>query len=274
VHHVLAIGQLIKSISNSSHNHAILIEGPPGFGKTTSVDRALEERGVRAVHLGAYSTPLNLYNFLFENSDKFVVIDDCAGLFIDSTSMAILKAATWPQGGKRTIRWGATSSRAATNEFDFTGKVIMVCNSFPSTPDGEAIKSRSFVRPITVTATEAKKLLREAAVDKGWYKNTKVAVAVSEFLAQRLTEQSVGKISYRTLHMGYELAKDHPENWQDLLMPAIPSGSEDPGQLVKSLAKKKMKVKDQLRVFEEITGLKRRSFFKYRSMANLGRADG
>ena len=224
------------------------------------------------MHLGAYSTPLNLYNFLFENSDKFVVIDDTSGLFIDSASMAILKAATWPQGGKRTIRWGSTSSRAATNEFDFTGKLIMVCNSFPATPDGEAIKSRSFVRPILISAMEAKKLLREAAADKTWYKNTKVATEVAEFLIGRLNDQMVGKISYRTLHMGYELAKDHPESWQDLLLPTIPSGGEDPVRLVKSLAKKKIKVKEQLRIFEETTGLKRRSFFKYRSDLNLNRA--
>lgn len=150
----------------------------------------------------------------------------------------------------------------------------MVCNSFPATPDGEAIKSRSFVRPILVTAFEAKKLLQEAAADKTWYKDTKIATEVAQFLAERLTDQTVGKISYRTLHMGYELAKDHPESWRDLLLPTIPSESEDPSRLVKSLAKKKMKVKDQLRIFEETTGLKRRSFFKYRNEANLNRAGG
>lgn len=66
MNHVLAIGQLIKSIAKSSANHAIIIEGPPGWGKTTTVDQALVETKVPAVHLGAYSTPLNLFNFFFK----------------------------------------------------------------------------------------------------------------------------------------------------------------------------------------------------------------
>ena len=45
MNHVLAIGQLIKSISKSDTNHAVLIEGPPGFGKTTAVDQALKAKG-------------------------------------------------------------------------------------------------------------------------------------------------------------------------------------------------------------------------------------
>jgi replication-associated recombination protein RarA len=74
LNHVFAIGQLIKSIAKSNANHAIIIEGPPGWGKTTTVDQALVETKVPAVHLGAYSTPLNLFNFLFENSDKLTLI--------------------------------------------------------------------------------------------------------------------------------------------------------------------------------------------------------
>jgi len=269
LNHVLAIGQLIKSIAKSSANHAIIIEGPPGWGKTTTVDQALVETKVPAVHLGAYSTPLNLFNFLFENSDKFIVIDDCAGLFIESASMAILKAATWPQGGRRTVRWGSTSSKALANEFEFRGKFIMICNSFPSTPDGEAIKSRSFVRPIQIRADQAKNLLLEAAKNRTWYKNTSTAEVVAQFLSERLNDKLVNRISYRTLQMGYELAKDHPDSWKDLLLPTIPSKVEDPEVLVKDLAQRKLKVKEQVRIFEEITGLKRRTFFKYRSQAQL-----
>lgn len=266
--HVLAIGQLIKSISKSKTNHAIIIDGPPGWGKTTAVDQALLQAEVKAAHLGSYSTPLNFYNFLFENSDRFIVIDDTSGLFLDAASMAILKSATWPQGGRRVVRWGSTSNKAHVNEFEFSGKFIMVCNSFPKTPDGEAIKSRSFVRPIHITATAARNLLREAAHNKTWYKDSKIAGLVAEFLSERLSEKTVNRISYRTLQMGYELAKDHPDSWQELLIPTIPDASKDPEALVKSLASQDLKVKEQVKIFEELTGLKRRTFFKYRSQAN------
>jgi DNA polymerase III delta prime subunit len=271
MNHIKAIKQLIGSISKSESIHAIIIEGPPGWGKTTAVDLALKEAVVESVHLGAYSTPLNLFNFLFENQDKFIVIDDTSGLFIDSASMAILKAATWQQGGKRAVRWGSTSSRAATPDFDFAGKFIIVCNSFPETPDGEAIKSRSYLRPIHITLTQARNLLLEAAQNSNWYENTHVAKNVAEFLVERLTDGMVSKISYRTLQMGYELAKDHPDNWQELLLPTIPKKIEDPYQFVKSLGKMDLKVKEQVRIFEETTGLKRRTFFKIKSEANQSR---
>ena len=80
------------------------------------------------------------------------------------------------------------------------------------------------------------------------------------------------RISYRTLEKGYDLAKDHPENWQDLLIHDIPK-TVDPERLVLELAEQKIKVKEQLRIFERTTGLKRRSFFKYRSQANLTGSD-
>jgi len=271
--HAIAIGKLIRSVSMSPNHHAILIEGPPGWGKTRAVDDALRDAGVQTVHLGAYSTSLNFYNFLFENRDRFIVIDDTSGLLNDSISMAILKAATWQQGGRRLIRWRTNSSFAATQEFLFEGKFIIICNSFPATADGDAIKSRSYVRPILITAAEAKKLLSFAAEDKNWFPNTEVARTVADFLSARMTDDMVSTISYRTLEMGYDLAKDHPDDWQSLLAPKIPQCFEDPLSVVKSLAEQKLKVKEQVRIFEEKTGLKRRTFFNYRNSALAKKTD-
>ncbi len=222
--------------------------------------------------VGAYSTPLNLYNLLFDNQQKFIVIDDCAKLFTDSASMAILKAATWGNStGKRIIRWGSTSERAATNEFEFNGKFVIICNSFPETPDGEAIRSRSYIRPIYITGSEGKKLLIEAS-KQARFTDKKTSALVAEFLAERLNDESVWRISYRMLRMGYDLAKDHPEDWRDLLAPKVPVVAEDPFKLVKKLDREKLKVKEQVRIFEEATGMSRRTFFKYRQDANLSRA--
>jgi len=45
----------------------------------------------------------------------------------------------------------------------------------------------------------------------------------------------------------------------------------DPEKLIKDLSKKKLKVKDQVKIFEEQTGLRRRSFFNYRREAGLAK---
>lgn len=197
--------------------HALIVEGPAGWGKTTAVDEAMRAAGVSGVHLGAYSTPLHLFNFLYENAKRFVVIDDCAGLFNDQSSMAILKAATWRQGKSRLIRWGSTSSKAATDEFSFEGKLVIICNSFPSTADADAVRSRSFPCKIEVTPARAKELLAKAAHDKAWFPDTSKASEVARLLCSRLTSGSLNQMSYRTLQMGYELAQHNGNRWQELL---------------------------------------------------------
>lgn len=269
--HTLTIKSLLLTVQASDKMHALILEGPAGWGKTTSVDEAMKIAGVNGVHLGAYSTPLNLFNFLHENSDKVVVIDDCAGLFNDQSSMSILKAATWGQSKGRVIRWGSTSSKASIDEFIFNGKLIIICNSFPTTPDAEAVRSRSFPYRIDISIGRAKDLLVKAATDKKWYPDTKKSQAVVKFLSSRLTDSSIAQISYRTLQMGYELAKHNTDQWESLLNSMIVSIPEDPKKLVRKLAKQDLKVKDQLQRFEEVTGLKRRTFFKYRKELNLGK---
>ena len=269
--HTETIKSLLITVQSSDKMHALIVEGPAGWGKTTAVDEAMQSAGVQGVHLGSYSTPLNLFNFLFENSDKFVVIDDCAGLFNDQTSMAQLKAATWGQSKGRRMRWGSTSSKAATDEFIFNGKLVIICNSFPSTPDAEAIRSRSFPYRIDISITKAKELLAKAASDKKWYPDTKKSQDIVNFLTSRLTSGSLSQISYRTLQMGYELARHNADQWEMLLGTMITSTPENPKKLIRKLARQDLKVKEQLQRFEEITGLKRRTFFKYRKEMNLNK---
>lgn len=269
--HIETIKSLLLTVQASDKMHALIVEGPAGWGKTTAVDEAMKMAGVQAVHLGAYSTPLNLFNFLYCNSDKFIVIDDCAGLFNDQSSMALLKAATWGQTTGRVMRWGSTSSKTITEEFIFNGKLIIICNSFPSTPDAEAIRSRSFPYKIDISISRAKELLLKAASDKRWYPDTKKSEAVVKFLSSRLNTGSISQISYRTLQMGYELARHNDDQWELLLSTMIASTPEDPKKLIRKLAKEDLKVKEQLQQFEEVTGLKRRTFFKYRKEMNLGK---
>ena len=264
--HVANIRSLILTAKASDKMHAVIVEGPAGWGKTTAVDQAFTEASIKGFHLGAYSTPLNLFNFLHRHNKQVVVIDDCAGLFSDQSSMAILKAATWPQGGRRILKWGSTSSRAAIEEFEFRGKLIIICNSFPNSADAEAVKSRSFPIRIDVKVEEAKRLLMAAAKDKIWFNDPKLGASVAKFLISRLSENSLSQVSYRTLQMGYELAKHNPQTWQNLLGGMVSSPQEDPKTLVRRLAKEGLKVKDQILHFEQITGLKRRTFFKYRQM--------
>ncbi len=269
--HIDAIKSLILTLQASERMHALIIEGPAGWGKSTSVDEAIRAAGVTGVHLGSYSTPLNLFNFLHENFQSTVVIDDCAGLFSEQSSMAILKAATWGQLKKRKIRWGSTTGKASTEEFYFEGKLIIICNSFPLTADAEAVKSRSFPYKISIDPASAKILLENAAANVDLFTNTEKAMEVAVFLGEKISSACLHQISYRTLQMGYELAEHNGEQWRNLLEMMVKTTPDDPKQVIRQLAQRGLKVKDQVRAFEESTGLKRRTFFKYRQELALKR---
>ncbi len=259
-------------MSHAEDLHILIVEGPPGWGKTTAVEDALRLAGMEGLSVGAYSTPLNLFNFLAEHSDQVILLDDCAGIFHDPSAMAILKAATWPlKGDRRVVKWGSTSSKASALEFEFTGKLIVICNSFPSTPDGKAIRSRGYCRRIDITLDDAKSLLKQAANDRRWFTSTKLATKVADFLMSRLTETTLPEVSFRTLKQGYRLAERHPDSWQELFADTLPKGAIAAEKLVKQLAKQGLKVKEQARIFQQTTGLKVRSFYNYRKDADLSR---
>jgi hypothetical protein len=270
--HVAAIRKYIEAICTAKDLHALIVCGNAGWGKTTAVHEALNLAGMEGVSLGGYSTALNLYNTLAVHHDKIVVADDVAGIFNDSAAMAILKAATWPtQGGRRIVRWGTTSSKATAPEFEFTGKLIIVSNSFPESPDGDAIRSRGYERRIEVSLPDAKALLRQAAQDPKWFESTELAQEVAEFLVGHLNETTLPLVSFRTLMKGYRLAERHRDSWRDLFTGILPKSAPSPEKLVKELSRQKLKVKDQVRIFEEKTGLSVRSFYNYRKEARLSR---
>lgn len=270
--HVAAIQKYIQAICGASDMHALIVEGPAGWGKTTAVENALRLADVKSFHLGAYSTPLNLYNFFSEHSKQIVVMDDVSGIFTDQSAMALLKAATWPsRGGKRILKWGSTSAKATVPEFEFSGKLIIVCNSFPTTPDGEAIRSRGYARRIDITLEEGKRLLLQASQNVKQFPKKSIAAEVAKFLVLHLDESTLSQISFRTLKKGYRLAEVHPDSWKDLFEAILPTRSLEPEALVKELSQGNLPVKEQARIFEERTGLRTRSFYNYRKDALLSR---
>jgi DNA polymerase III delta prime subunit len=269
LNHIETINRLLRTVRASEKMHALIVMGPAGWGKTTAVDEALRLSGTTGCALGAYSTPLNLFNFLHDHASELVIIDDSAGLYNEPSAMAILKAATWAQGKPRVLRWGSTTGKANAEEFEFKGKLIIVGNTFPNLSDAEAVKSRAFPCKIEISAEKAKALLESAAQNKKWYKNTKQAARVAQFLVQVLSAENLSQISYRTLQMGYELAEHNPDDWEILLSGMISTGAEDPKKLIRKLSRERISVSDQLLKFEQVTGMKRRTFFKYRRELNI-----
>ncbi len=273
MNHQEAIVGYINTMTASPDINVIIIEGPPGWGKSHATSEALIKSGNNFISVGAHVTPLYLYNFLYKNPHSVILIDDCAGLLEDKSAMAVIKSATWPTKNKqRLLKWGSTSSRVEIPEFEFFGKLIIVCNSFPNNPDGAAVRSRGIARKIMFSVDEATHLLNEAAANSEWFKNTDLAKEVAALLIKYLNEDTVNKISYRTLATGYRIAEINPENWQELLATTLPCQPVKPEIVIENLAKQHISVKEQLKAFKNITGMSERSFYSLRARRHLDNA--
>lgn len=121
---------------------AMIVQGPPGVGKSYGVEYQLERAGLfdtmgsrkpkYEVIKGAM-TPIGLYATLFKHSDakSVLVFDDCDSILLDDTALNILKAAL-DSGKKRKIHWNSDSSllrrEGVPNYFEFKGSVIFITN--------------------------------------------------------------------------------------------------------------------------------------------------
>jgi hypothetical protein len=264
----------LSLVLKSKDFHVVLVEGPAGWGKTTTITNAFNELNIKPAFLGSYSTPLNLFNFLRSNSERFVLIDDCAGLFSNQASMAILKAATWASdNGDRYVQWGSTSQKTTQDGFIFRGKLAIICNYFPSNADGLAVKSRALAHNIDLGPNEASQVLQHISKDNLKFPNQEAAQEVTHFLIRKLDTYSAEEINLRTLKLAYELCLENPAIWKELIIDLLPkskiTGQED---VIRELHSSGLSVTEQLLQFENRTGLKRRRFFYLRKQLGIIKA--
>lgn len=277
--HVATIKAFIKTLMNSESFHALVVQSPPGWGKSTTIDMALAELGVEAVAAGSYATPLHIYNTLCRHPDALIILDDCAGLFSDPKSMAILKSATWQSSGQgattttqpwRRVSWGSTSEKVEEASVDFSGKLILLTNVVPAGKETEAFLSRCLSYRISIDSDEAKQMLLSAAISAKHFPKPDIAQAVARFLVDDMTRVDVTKINLRTLKMGYDLATTHPEGWRELFIHLLPRTRND-GDLLMEIFQSGLSTKEQEAKFVASTGKSRRTYYNFKKRLGLTR---
>ena len=130
--------EFMQSIVNGVHKSAI-IYGPPGLGKTHVITHTLSDNGLVEGEdyalLRSHTTPLMLYImlYLFRDNGKFVVLDDCDGIYLNETGLNLLKAAMDNTFGQ--VGWATSHDLAhpitkqpIPNKFVFEGTLIISTN--------------------------------------------------------------------------------------------------------------------------------------------------
>jgi hypothetical protein len=167
---------------------AMIVQGPPGVGKSYGVVNQLERSGlfdqlsgrkVKYEVIKGAMTPIGLYCTLFKHSDPnhVLVFDDCDSILLDDVSLNILQAAL-DSGKKRRIHWNADSSMLRREDvpssFDFRGSVIFITNlKFDNLKSKklqdhlEALQSRCHFLDLTLDTTRDKILRIRQIFRKG-----------------------------------------------------------------------------------------------------------
>ena len=229
------IRNLIEFLLGNPSQHVLVISGPSGWAKTASIRKILGDLEVGYSLLGAYSTPLGLYNKLAAGAaedDNLVardlhILDDTAGVLNNAQALSILNAASWPsagQGNKRRIVWTSARRNATLPHFYFEGKLIVLTNYMTELPQARAFVNRALNYKIEIRAKEIRSLFLEAAKSREYFPNRDQAAIVARFVADQAKNFAPGKISLRDLTRAYEFASYFPETaaWQNLFLKTLP----------------------------------------------------
>ena len=179
LNHFETIREFLDVLIQSDEVHVLAIESAPGLGKSRTIEESLSCMGGRYRSVGSYSTPLHLFNTLSTAvQGEILILDDCAGLFTNDISLAILKGATWSSaghGGERRVRWGSTTALKTTDEFAFCGKLILIANHIPRGEETRAFLQRAMHLKVELADSELANLLTAAANSAKHYENVLLA---------------------------------------------------------------------------------------------------
>lgn len=167
------------------NSNGLLIIGMGGVGKTETVIRKVSElcntNGREFVRLTTNTTAPALYQFLFVNRDKLIIIDDCDSALKEDKCIALLKNAM-DTSRTRVIQWHAkgnmyyTPTKGMTdaemndnfeiantlpNEFVFSGQIILISNILLHKFKDKALLTRSSTINVMLSRKELKERLIE-----------------------------------------------------------------------------------------------------------------
>lgn len=158
--------------------------GPPGVGKSECVRRAMAAvlREDNWSTLRGHATPLALFEYLYENRGRTIVIDDVDELLSEPAATAMLKTAL-DTGSARQISWRARrfagSSSDLPRTFEFHGRCSIIANaSRIRSVDIEAIYDRCVCVNFDPTSSEVH---REVARG-GWFTDSQVFEHIGQHL--------------------------------------------------------------------------------------------
>jgi len=251
--------KIVETLIKSKNINGLIIKGESGLGKSYTCLKVFKDMGLRNKEeydiLASYCTPLELYNFLYENRDnKILLLDDIMKIFENELSIGILLSALWGEG-KRVVNYHTTSAKLTIPQsFIFNSKIIWCLNKLPR--GLENIKSRCFFYTLEFDYKEKIMLLYELA------KIRKIPLAVADFIYQN-SDEMTPNLDFRLLLKVYDI-KQNNVDWEKIANSLL--NKNEKLATAKKILMTGTYMKDMLKEWEEKTGLSPRQLYRYKAV--------
>lgn len=239
----------------SKEIHGLLVEGPVGMGKTYNIERILTAKRKSYCLLNTYITPLTLYITLYSFRNQFIVIDDVLELFKNKTNSGLLIAALQSEKKQRLVSYNSTTEKLGEipRQFFFNGKIAIICNKLPK--HLAHLKSRCYHFELKFNYNEKLEVIKNIAA------KLKYPEEIVEFIENNTNETTPEEVlNIRLLLKLYSIYKTHPKKWKELGIYLLKKDADL--YLVKQILEKYQDPKEQVKVYRELTGKSRASFYR------------
>ena len=262
------VDSVIKGYANS-----LLLLGEGGIGKTFRVMKRLAVNNLKSgddyVFLNTYTTPLEFYNFLYENNQKLIVLDDVEGLLKDDKGQAILKSALWSATDERILTYMSNSDKlVAPKKFVFSGRIIFCVNDLngDNNRSFQALLSRMLFHEVSFSYFDKLKILLEIA-KQTQFRDLSEAERLEVFdYIKSITSEASADLNIRTLIKAfsvYSFAKKEKVDWKEIVQGMM--RIDEDLETVREMIGIHSTAKDQAKAFAEHTGKSRATFFRLKS---------
>ena len=254
---------LINVIIKSNDLHSLIIYGAGGSGKSylvlNEINNKLDKNDY--IYFNGYSTPLSLYQLLYNNRDKkLIILDDMEGIFKNEISISILKNALWStNNNERVVEYHTSREMSIPNTFIFNANVIILCNKINEKDiNFQALLSRTIVYEMKFTYLEKIEMLTHLILERKdlTVKEKNKCISILKNETSVITED----VNFRLLNKIISFVKIEFNNSVTLFNSTICKNEDK--ELINKLMLEFNTIELQAKKFMDLTGKSRRTFFR------------
>ena len=258
--------KLITTLTKNDKICGLIWRGSAGLGKSFNTIKILLDLGLKQGTdfevLNSFVTPLELYNFLYENrANKVLILDDTAGFFQNKINVGLILSALWGSGdnGKRVIQYNSSSGRLKVpTSCLFDSKIIWCVNDVPK--ELASVKSRCFFYDMEFTYKEKLELMYEIG------KLKEINLEVIDFIKDN-SDENTENMDFRLVDKINEIRENNKECWKQVAI--ILLGRDMKITLLKQLLDECSSVREVEGKWCEQTKMCRKSFYNYKQKLGL-----